>query len=259
MRKTSTPFTLAVRIAICFLFWLSACLQVLSQQNKVSNERLKVWQNMIHRNSVYISAYMGYGSYSMYSIRNLQKEIITKSGMNATPNSNFPAYWLYGLSVSRKYDSSRFGFDLEFMSTGARSSVADYSGQYFSDIKCSGLKLGVFYEKDFSYKVSNIKNLSFGYRLEAGGLSSNVYQQSQITLTDTDQGNIIRKIHLISIATFIEPALVAKWQIEKKTFVQLSTGFLLDIPLGFTNNYSLPEYQIGWAGYRIKLGLVQQL
>lgn len=258
MRNTSTPSTLIVRIAICLLFWLSASFQVMSQQNNESKERLKVWGNMIHKNNVYISAYMGYGSYSMTSLRELQKKIVISSGMNATPNSNFPSYWLYGLSVARKYDYSRFGFDLEFMSTGARSSVADYSGQYVSDFRCSGIKLGFFYENDLSFKFSGIKNLSFGYRLEAGGLSSDVYQQSQISLIDIDQGNKIRKLHLISIAPFFEPAILAKFQIEKKTFIQMSTGFLLDIPLGLQFNYAQPEYQIGWAGYRIKLGLVQQ-
>jgi hypothetical protein len=197
----------------------------------------------------------------MYGMRRLQTDIVKESGLLAIANSNFPPFWLYGISLSQKYDASRFGFTLESMSTGARSSIADYSGQYISDFKCSGIKLGVFIEKYLSFKIKGNNGLSFGYRLEAGGLSSNVLQQSKITITGMEQGTMTNTLKLISVAPFFEPSFFAKWQLDRKTMLELSTGFMLDIPPDIRFGYYSysPEYQIGWAGYRIKLGLVRQL
>jgi len=259
MRKTSTISAIVMRITISFFMWLNVYTPLNAQQNNLASDRLKIWGDMIHKNNVYVSAYVGYGSYSMYGMRRLQNDLIALSGLNATPNSDFPPFWLYGISISQKYDSSIFGFDLESMSTGARSSIADYSGQFISDFRCSGFKLGVFIEKDLSYKVKKLKELSFGYRIEAGGLGSNVFQQSQITINNLDEGTSTGNIKLISVAPFFEPSIFAKWQIENKTFIQFSTSFILDIPPSFQISYSLPEYQIGWAGYRLKLGLIRQL
>jgi hypothetical protein len=259
MRKTTTTSAITMRITICFFVWLSAFVPVKAQQNNLESKQLKVWGEMMHENNVYVSVYAGYGSYSMYGMRRLQNELIALSGLNATPNSDFPPFWLYGITVSQKYDYSRFGFELESMSTGARSSIADYSGQFISDFRCSGLKLGVFIEKDLSFKVKKLNELSFGYRFEAGGLSSSVLQQSQITINNLDEGTATGTIKLVSIAPFFEPSIFAKWNIEKKTFIQFSAGYMLDIPTSLQFSYSMSEYRIGWAGYRLKLGLIRQL
>lgn len=261
MRKTSTISTIVLPVTICVLMLLSAYTPLKAQRYNMENDRLNVWKNMTVNNDVFLSVHVGYGSYSMYGMRRVQKDLIIMSGLNATPNSDFPAFWLYGISLSQKYDSSKFGFNFESMSTGARSSIADYSGLYISDFKCRGYKLGVFIEKDLSFKIKTIKNLSFGYHIEAGGIGSNVVYQSQIKINNMDEETSIGGFSLLSVSPFIEPFLFAKWQIENKTFIQFSTGFMLDFLTSSINNSSSSsaEDQIGWAGYRIKLGLIRQL
>ena len=257
--KNNSDIAAILRISICFFIWLFLLSGVQAQRSSLSNERLRVWENMILKNDVYVSAYVGYGSYSMSSMRKLQNDFIVASGLPAVANSNFPPYWLYGISISQKYDDSLFGFDFESMSTGARSSIADYSGQFISDFKCSGLKLGFFVEKDFPFRLERIKGLRFGCHLEAGGLSSNVNQQTQIVINDLDQGTSTRQLQFKSVAPFLEPTLFTKGEINNKTILQFSIGYMIDIPVDVQISYSLPGYQVSWAGYRIKLGLVRQL
>ena len=230
-----------------------------AQPNNVSNGRLQVWDNMILNNDVYLSVYMGYGSYSMYGMRKLQNDLVASSGLKANVNSSFPPFWLYGVNLSQRYDSSVFGFDLESMSTGARSSIADYSGQFTSDFRCSGLKLGVFIEKNLSFKIKRTKGLIFGYRLEAGGIYSNVKYQSQLIINGLEEGTQSQSSLMATAVPFIEPALFVKWQIIHKTQLHFSLGYMLDFPtFAYTGN-SLSNYPIGWAGYRMKFGLVRQL
>lgn len=260
MRKSIVISTVSLRITICIFICLSLFSGAQAQQTGLSNEQFNEWKDMIHKNNIYVSAYMGSGSFSMYGMRRLQKDLVTSSGLNAIVNSDFPSFLTYGISISEQFDQSRFGFDLESMSTGARSSIADYSGQYTSDFICSGLKLGVFIEKNFRLKINGCNDLSFGYRLEAGGIGSEVIQQSQIIIYNLDQGTQTAKLNLVSVALFFEPTIYANWQILRKTTLQLSTGYMLDIPpvIRFGYYSSSSEYQIGWAGYRIKLGLIKQ-
>ena len=258
MKKESTLLFFVQRIAICFFLSISVFVQSQTQQSGLSADRLRVWKDMIYDNNIYVSAYFGHGSYSMNGMRRLSKDIVRLSGLNATVNSDFPPFWLYGVSVSQTYDDHQFGFNLESMSTGSRSSISDYSGLYVSDFICSGYKLGVFIEKDLSYKINTIKELSFGYRLEAGSLASKILYKSQVTVYNMDQGTLTDEFGFISATTYIEPAVFANWKLDKKTFIQFSTGFMLDLPsVLYIGTQS--EYQIGWAGYRFRLGLLRQM
>ena len=256
MRNTRYVSKNKIGIFIIFLIYFSVLTNIQAQQAALSNERLNVWKDMIHKNDVYVSAYVGYGSYSMNGMHQLQTEIVASSGLNAIVNSDFPSFWLYGISISQQYDASRFGMDIETMSTGARSSIADYSGQYTSDFVCNALKLGVFIEKDLNFKINGYNQLYFGYRLEAGGIASNVTQQGQLIINGLEQGTQTSILQMASVAPFFEPTIYANWQLLPKTLLQLSTGFMLDFPQAFGLNYFISsDYQIGWAGYRIKLGL----
>ena len=259
MRKITGISAITMRIIFCFLMGLTAFPGVRAQQNKLMNERLQEWHNMVLNNDVFVSVYVGYGSYNMSGMRKSQKDMVALSGLKALTNSDFPPYWLYGVSISQRYDASRFGFSCESMSTGARSSIGDYSGAYYSDFRCSGLKIGFFIEKDFPFKIERYKMLSFGYRIEVGGFSSEVNQHIQITINGLDPSTQIKTLQLSTAAPFFEPTGYANGHIDRKTNIQFSLGYMLDIPPTLPISLSTHTYPASWAGYRIKLGLVRQL
>lgn len=247
-------------LCIINVFLLSAIFGTLkSQTNDVFISRYKMWENVIEKNHVYISAYVGHGSYSMNGLKKVHKQFLSLYGIAAIPNSNFPAYPLYGISIARKYDNARFGVDFEFMSTGARSSLADYSAQFTSDFVCRGYKFGLFLEKEIGYRFPKAEKLEFGYVIEAGAITTKMDYEANLNYSQPEIND--EKLMIVGKGTsmFAEPALLARWPLTSTSYLQLNTGFFFDIPVEFYMTYYVPQTSISWLGYRVKLKFTQRL
>lgn len=233
---------------------------VLGQKPQLTQKEIKRWEKYTQKNITYISAYWGHGSYSMDGIRDLQARMIRSIGIDAQVNSDFPPYWLYGIALARKYDDARFGINVENMSTGARSSISDYSGLFYSDVICKGTKFGVFLEKDKWQFFSPKNKFIAGYRLEAGALHSNINIKNYALLYDMPNPRIDNNSTLETATMYIEPALYASYYLSKQTYLQLSAGFMISIPVKveFYSNYIPNNYTVSWDGYRIRLAIVEQ-
>ena len=257
MRKQSPRFTKLVLTAFVLLFSLS----VAGQKNRLSVNEYNRWKKYALKNDMYVSAYFGHGSYSMRNMSYMQRDLINDIGIDARINSDFPPYWLYGVSIARKYDDIRFGMNLENMSTGARSSLSDYSGQFYSDIVCKALKLGVFLEKDKWPLFRSKDKIMGGYRIEGGGLYNDIYIHQYAVLYDLLNGTVNQEIQLMSSTFYVEPALYASFGLGKQTYVQLSLGYMLNIPLEINiyTETARKDYNVDWAGYRLRLAIVHQL
>ncbi|MBN2767031.1 MAG: hypothetical protein JXR27_11720 [Paludibacteraceae bacterium] len=230
-----------------------------SQENEVFNSRYKMWENMIEKNHVYISAYVGHGSYSMNGLKKVHEQFLSLYGIAAIPNSNFPPYPLYGISIARKYDNARFGFDFEYMSTGARSSLADYSAQFTSDFICKGYKFGIFLEKEIGYRFPKAEKLEFGYVIEAGAITTKMDYEANLNYSPPEINDEKLMIEAEGTSLFAEPALLARWPLTRTSFLQLNAGFFFDFPVEFYMTYHVPQTSISWFGYRVKLKFTQRL
>ena len=233
---------------------------VFAQKPQLTQKEFNRWEKYTQKNNTYFSAYWGHGSYSMDGMRQLQAKMTNEIGIDARINSDFPPYWLYGIALARKYDDARFGINAENMSTGARSSISDYSGLFYSDIICKGTKFGVFLEKDkWQFCLAQSKFIA-GYRLEAGALYNNIYIHNYALAYDVPAATMNSKLTLETATYYIEPALFASYYVSKQTYLQLSAGLMLNIPLEvyFRTNTSNNTYDVSWNGYRIRLAIVQQ-
>lgn len=251
--------TINLRI-FTILILLSAVTNTLKpQKNEVFSSRIKMWNDVIEKNYVYMSAYVGHGSYSMNGLKKVHEQFLSLYGIEAMQNSNFPAYPLYGLSVSRKYDNSLFGLNMEYMSTGARSSLADYSAQFTSDFVCKGYKLGFFLEKDINYKFSKIEKLEFGYIIEAGSIVSKIQHDALLDYSNYNITDETLKMELSTTSPYIEPTILARWPLTETIFLQVNTSFFVDFPASFYLGEEIPETKISWLGYRLKLKITCRL
>lgn len=257
MRKSTNTSYKQCCYIIRLAIWLGLFF-ICNMQTNAADDRLYIWNDMMHKNHIYIAAYTGLGTYSMNDMRAIQDNILATYGVNAIANSDFPPYWLYGLNISQRYDLSRFGLNFEIMSTGARASLADYSGEFISDFVCKGYKLGCYFEKDIITPKLDKAFHNLGYRLEAGGISSVADNTVNIILKDETEEVTSKALMRIScISNFIEPSVYYKWHLDKKSSIQFSLGYMLDFQLSNVFRQDIPV--IGWAGIRLKLGLVKQL
>lgn len=260
---------IAFTIGKLVIFFLLVVLQLPAQiQNKtivrkktITQAEYQRWKKYSYKNDVIISAYTGFGTYSMKGMKSFQTNIISQIGVDARINSDFPPYWLSGLAVMQKFDNARVGFNFGKMSTGARSSLSDYSGQFYSDIVCEGYKLGFIFEKDIDYRISFAKKLKTGYRLELGGLYSNIQNKVYALVYDIPNGLIDEWLTIESGTYYIEPSLYVGYPITNKTSVRLSAGMMLDIPIEFEMliDDEWTDKRISWTGFRLNFSIIHQL
>lgn len=232
---------------------------VFSQQTKEQGERYYHWKELMHTNSVFIASHIGYGSYSMSGLKDLQKSIVSSSGFSAIQNSLFPNYGNYGFDIMLRFDNSKFGVNYEYLSTGARSSIADYSLEFTSDFICKGYKYGFVFEKDFDTPNTIQSSFHLGYRLESGGIYSNIVQTTNIVSHSQEIASTTTQSTIEALGLYIEPALYLNWHFEKKTYLQASAGIFTDFKKHFDFIEIDPRYPISWFGMRLKIGIVRQL
>jgi len=105
---------------------------------------------------------IGFGSYSMQSLRQLQEYRLESAGLPAQITDNFPANWTSGFDLGMCFPKfpSRLSWFFQFSSTGARVSSVDYSGELKLDIVADAYQFGTCLEQDvwrikfFSLSVS---------------------------------------------------------------------------------------------------------
>lgn len=120
------------------------------------------WAGLTSGQSFTVGMNIGFGSYSMQSLRQLQEYRLESAGLPAQVTDNFPANWTSGIEVGigfPKFPSHLYWF-FQFSSTGARVSSVDYSGEMTLDIVANALQFGTCLEQDvwrikfFSLSVS---------------------------------------------------------------------------------------------------------
>lgn len=210
-----------------------------------------------------LSYYTGIGTYTMTDMKMLQ----TKNVPPILPmviNSNFPPYLTFAIKFGQHIDNKHvLGISAELMSTGAKSSLSDYSGIIFSQIKCVGFSFGGYYKSIISSTQFKKKNIDWGYQIEAGALASAVRLTDQFTLYNTDY-NQSDNYSLTSYGGYLTPSLFSRFNLNHKFDIEVDCGYMLNLnstlQLSDDENAKLTingkDYKTNWSGFRAKLGFI---
>jgi len=217
-----------------------------------------------NKNTYELSIGSGFGSYLMPNLKDLQNTIIRNSEIPLLKTTSFPSYFNYSLKFGYKKDNGYEGFTGGFMSTGARSSLSDYSGYYVTDINCVAIHFGYYFRKVFAnYQLLN-RPVEMGYMYNI----SSIY--SFVTLTDNLQlygyGDVTNENYTFnSIGIYTEPMLYADYMFTKYIGLELCAGAGLSIssPLYYEsikNDVVIYDKNrfANWSGYRLSIGLISR-
>lgn len=217
-----------------------------------------------------LSVNIGYGSYLMSDLKDVQKLLLNTNDIPLKETTSFPGFINYSLRYGRRLKNYYEGFTAGFMSTGARSSLADYSGYILSDINCQAIYIGYYYQKEFYNTFFLKRSLEFGYNLNLSFIVSNVNMVDELNLYDnsSEKNDIIQtnKYSFHAIGIYTEPLLYARYMIVKKIGIEINAGDALSLssPLyyGQLKNYITINDQkryVNWSGLRVSIGLVYRL
>ena len=212
-----------------------------------------------------ISFESGFGSYLMSDLKDVQNTMISQSQSDIPllKTTSFPPYFNYSIKFGSFNNKNTYaGFTSGLMSTGARSSLSDYSGYYVTDINCMALHIGYYRRTAFvNYQLLK-RQLEIGYILNLSVLYSFVTLKDHLQLYGSD-ALVKDSTTLNSIGVYTEPMLYATYMFSKHIGVEFNAGAALSISsaLYYKNMkndvviYDKNRYA-NWSGYRLSIGLI---
>ena len=112
----------------------------------------------------------GIGSFQMTDLKNEMIRVIQTNTLQPKVVSNFPNYVYFQPSITLCNNNRNWGISLTLISTGARASIRDYSGEYRYDNNVIGYGTSWFEELRFY----NDKKFSLYFHSDLGLLYSNL-------------------------------------------------------------------------------------
>jgi hypothetical protein len=143
-----------------------------------------------------------------------------------------------------------------FYSTGARSTVSDYSGRADLDAVINGNQFGLTLQKELIQQV----RWSFGTFADVTYLFSKLRTTDNLEITYPQQITDKQEYNLVANGIALEPGLEASYHLKPLIF-QINLGYLIDFSkelhlkgnkdmiLGVNNQKVTPQ----WSGFRIGL------
>ncbi len=206
-----------------------------------------------------VNANIGYGTYFLKDLKNLQSDMISSTVVNDKSVENFPNYIYYTFSIDYSINPRHYlGLDMSRYSTGGRNHVADYSGEYSFDMIASAYAFMVNYKM----KLTSFNKFDLFFQFKTGILFSKLEISERLDVYN--HNSIITNYQYKGYSLALEPGLYLTYSIYKSISINLSTGFeTADQNTRLLNKNESDEELISfmdntradWSGLRISIGI----
>ncbi|EJF08907.1 hypothetical protein [Pontibacter sp. BAB1700] len=213
----------------------------------------------IAQSRVYLEPRLGFGTFRMQSMKELQRVMIANTDLNAKATDTFGSYAQFGLNVvSDLGENTRIGGFIEHGSTGGRVAYSDYSGEFLLDTPLNYNAFGGLFYHHQPIKESTLR---YVVGAELHMLMTNMKLQAYTKINNTTESS---EDKFNSYGLGLKPFVGLQYPfLDFPT--TLSLGYLLDTNYPFhvpgepkqqlrinSNNKTL---QPGWGGLRINLAV----
>ena len=197
-----------------------------------------------------VKAGLGYGFYSMAGLKSLQSEISNElSGINLKAVQSFPPYFNYEFQYTHKVSQKiNIGLFFEFLSTGGRNIISDYSGEISVDQIVNGYNLGFLFER--AILENKISNFYFTFQI------SLIYSTLQVKESLKLYGNTASQLSEFSaVGLGIQPGFsyeIISSPIILRTSLGFHAGISKDLTAKDNSMLSLGQ-KAEWTGFRFEI------
>ncbi len=208
----------------------------------------------------YLGYRQGFGIYSMKSLDRLQELRRLETELPLVTTESYPATLNYHVEIGGYQTSflTKWGICYSFASTGARSTLSDYSGRYDVDAVLNGHQLGLSLE----HGIETFYRLDFGAYLEAGAAYSQLKTHDFFNLVYP--GHITYQISydFAALGAYTEAGMFLQCG-YRFMMIRLNFGYLVDYMGGLHLNESKDAFitidnkkiRPQWDGLRMGLQL----
>ncbi|MFZ5941307.1 MAG: hypothetical protein ACOYXB_12120 [Bacteroidota bacterium] len=208
----------------------------------------------------------GYGNNTLDDLRVFQTEMRVYAAEYPMQSvKTFPPYFNHSLSADFMIASKHgLGVIWTYMTTGARNSLADYSGAMAQDYILNGHKFGVAYKR----LIPAGQHLNFYVQLRFGLISSKLKIHEWMRLYETDY-TFDDYNDFKSTGLFMEPRAGVRYFITKNLALHAGFGYESDTESDLWYKIGDEKYspvhgngdrvKLDWSGYRASVGLTLAL
>jgi hypothetical protein len=203
---------------------------------------------------------VGLGTYSMKDLKHLQDLRLESAVLPLETTENYPASVNYGVEIGEYLPTfiTKWAIGYGFASTGARSTISDYSGRYDLDAVISNHHLGLSLEHDFIKD----KNWGFGTYIEAGTIYTRLKTRDYFNLFPPYHMYYNTEYVFLAFGGYVEGGLIVQYQ-YRFLMARFNLGYFYDKQAGFhlKDNKDAQLYLEGnklrpqWDGLRVGLQL----
>ncbi len=214
--------------------------------------------NNLNAQTIKLGFETGIGNYQMTYLKSVINSAVENNTLQPKIVTNFPAYLYYQPSISFCKETHNWGFNFTLLSTGARASIRDYSGEYRFDNTVVGYAPGFFEE----FRIFRIKDLSLFLRADAGILSSSIQFKEYFKVNS--QTYIDDSWKVICYGLFTKPSIKATYSLSNKLNFEADLGYHFDLYNGsfhsetdpityFRHAFFQSGNKLSWNGFRFGL------
>lgn len=211
------------------------------------------------QSNIYLEPRLGFGTFRMQSMKELQRVMIANTGLDAKATDTFGSYAQFGLNVvSDIGEQSRIGFFLEHGSTGGRVAYADYSGEFLIDTPLNYNAFGCLFYHHQAIKESK---LSYVAGAELHMLMTNMKLQSYTKINSSTESS---EDKFNSYGLGFKPFLGLQYPLMLFP-TTLSIGYFVDTNYPFHVPGELDQQLVinsnnktihpGWSGLRVNVSV----
>lgn len=196
--------------------------------------------------SVRFSYELGYGTYGMNNMKELQNQLIKNySPLPIKSVLQFPGYINHSFSLDYYLSENvLFGINATYLTTGGRDHLKDYSGEYKADILLKAYQFSL--ESEYTKRIDRKLDIFFNFKV--GIIHSNLNILENIMVYNVD--SLTNNSKYDEWTPFFEPTIGISYNITKKIQAKISIGVNVD-----TSSSIL----IDWSGFRSKIGISYML
>jgi hypothetical protein len=241
---------------------------------------------------------LGYGKYLLDDLKVLQEKDIEntqKTLENYKSTETFPEGLFHDAYFGVKFSFHEIGLKYDYLTSGGRNHLADYSGEIKNDLITSGNALGLYYKIHFlSLPLNKHFSLSAHAGIATGAIYNKLEYKYLFTLENPESTpynlyypgyeynlefeKIDETIDFHSTNWYIQPNIGIQFGFKNRVFLNINAGYLFDnqgklqTAKGITENiiyyndydrYYLrevtpgKEYNLGvdWSGLRLSVGI----
>jgi hypothetical protein len=206
---------------------------------------------------------IGHGNYNLKELKDFQKDLTSRLDIdNLSVLENFPDHYFHSFEAGYVFKNNfEIGINWDYLYTGARSRVSDYSGRYSLDMQLDDYKYGMHLRYDVLSLLPS-KQIALFLQFKTGFAFTTFEMKEEINIYEAD--TVYNSYTYKNSNFFVEPGGGVKFKLVKDLSISIGASYEHNFPnylrekgneFAYVYSSSGKKLKLDWSGFRYFCGL----